>query len=338
MTTSEDAALIEQIHTLQEGTAYRRCPELGAVYVRGDDRVSWLNGQLTNDVRAIAAGESVQALAVNVRGKIMAELNVADLGDALLLLVHRSAQAALLESFERYIIMEDVSLEPTPEQSVVYVDGPLPATLALDLDRQLDSAAHGSLASFAYAPLGRPGRVWIGGASRVEQLAATFAAALPEIDEAASELIRLRRALPRYGVDYDAQNYPQEVGLKALVSFKKGCYLGQEVVCTLENRGKLSRHLCALRGAPSVHLRDIVPITAQDAATRTPLHAAADAAGAEAAGWITSAAWDPEQGHCHLLAYVRRNHAVPGATLFAGSQALTLVKLVGEDSLQPSAT
>jgi tRNA-modifying protein YgfZ len=303
---------IELARTLEDarGPTFRSCPELGVVFVRGDDRVSWLNGQITNDVREIPTGKSVHALAVNVRGKIMAELYVTDLGDALLLLVPKRSQAALLESFERYIIMEDVTLEPAPELSVASVEGPL------------TTADVQSLTSFEYAPLGRPARVLIGDQASLDHWAEATSG-LTRIDEPAYELVRLRRAVPRYGVDYDEHNYPQEVGLKALVSFKKGCYLGQEVVCTLENRGKLSKQLCVLEAG------QLTPA----AESGGQLYLSADAPGTDAAGAITSAVWDPEQQKSHVLAYVRRIHAQPGSTLFLGTQPLTLARIVGDDSV-----
>ena len=311
---------LENIHVLEERAAFRECPELSVVYVRGDDRSSWLNGQITNDVRAIPQGQSVHALAVNVRGKILAELIVADLGEALVMLVPKSAQATLLESFERYIIMEDVTLEAAPDMSALYVHG---------TDAVSDNVT-ASLVSFAYAPLGRPGRVFIGDRASLAALTRELEAALPRIDEGAYEVVRLRHAIPRYGVDFDEQNYPQEVGLKALVSFQKGCYLGQEVVCTLENRGKLSRHLCVLESPQPVAAKS-EPSANSAKGARPQLFTSAEAQG-DAAGAITSAVWDPEQQKSHVLAYVRRAHAIPGATLFVGTQALTLARIVGEDA------
>lgn len=319
-----DAALIEHVHNLENGAAYRSCPELAVVYVRGDDRSTWLNGQLTNDIREIPAGQSVHALAVNVRGKIMAELFIADIGDAYLLLLHQQAVSALLESFERYIIMEDVTLEHDTSASVVYVHGEPAASVT----------ASPALVSVAFSPLGTPGRAFVGDAITIEQLTTQLsAAATARIDDAAYELVRLRRAVPRFGVDFDEHNYPQEVGLKALVSFKKGCYLGQEVVCTLENRGKLSRHLCVLAATSPVTAGAPGGDSGGQTPSRASLYSSAQAQGSDAAGALTSFVWDPEQQKSHVLAYVRRVHAVPGATLFLGAQPLTLVRLVGEDSV-----
>src|ERR1700712_1231649 len=203
-------ALIENVHALEERAAYRACPELSVLFVRGDDRTTWLNGQLTNDIRDIPQGKSVHALAVNVRGKIMAELYVAQSGEAYVLLVHQSAEAALLETFERYIIMEDVSLEPAAQLSVLCVAGTLPGL------SDMGALAGGpELISFEYRPLGSPGRVFIGDAASIAAVTLQLVASTAQLEEAAHEIVRLRRAVPRYGVDFDDHNYPQEVGLKA---------------------------------------------------------------------------------------------------------------------------
>lgn len=327
--TDTDDALIAHIHQLQERAAFRSCPELAVLYVRGEDRVSWLNGQLTNDVREIPPGQSVHALAVNVRGKIMAELYVADLGEALMVLVPQVAKPVLLESFERYIIMEDVSVEPAPTLQVVLVIGAEQA--ALDTYSTHSGRA---VASFACEQLGRPARFLLVEDASLQGFTQQLASELPAlqtIDEAASEVVRLRRGLARFGIDYDEQNYPQEVGLKALVSFKKGCYLGQEVVCTLENRGKLSRQLCLLESEKGVPVRDILPAPPQSRSERPALHVRAEGNPTEPAGAITSAVWDPELQRTRLLAYVRRVRMTKDATFLAGSQPVRLLHPVGED-------
>src|SRR5262249_28863386 len=66
-------------------------------------------------------------------------------------------------------------------------------------------------------------------------------------DDATWETLRIERGLPRFGVEVDTTLYPQEASLEKLaVSFDKGCYLGQEVVYMLENRGHVKRKLVSL--------------------------------------------------------------------------------------------
>jgi tRNA-modifying protein YgfZ len=294
--------------------ALRERPDLGVVRVTGDDRVSWLNGQVTNDVREIALGASVHALSVNVRGKILSELWVtpSERADALLLLVPRSAAANLLQSLEHFIIMEDVTLEPLNELSVLSLEGP--ASEALHAAITLPEG----VTSFAFAPLGLEGRAWIGSEPALQRVREQLK--LTPITPEAYELARLRRACPRFGVDFDEHQYPQEAGLKGSVSFNKGCYLGQEVVCTLESRGRLSRHLCALRGEDGAAVESGASLTVD---------------GQTAIGSITSAVWDPQLGSSRALGYVKHMHAHVGAVVLAGTQRLTIEGVVGEPRVGP---
>ena len=67
------------------------------------------------------------------------------------------------------------------------------------------------------------------------------------------DALRIARAFPEFGRDYSAGDNPHEASLEALaVSFNKGCYLGQEVVCMQDMRGRVKRRLVALElGASS---------------------------------------------------------------------------------------
>src|SRR5882672_6320506 len=108
-------SVTEEAQALAHGLAARERDDLTLVRVRGDERRDWLNGQVTNDVRAAQGSQGVYALAVTVRGKIMADAWVLDRGEELAVLLPNATSAHVLESFERQIIMEDVELVPAPE-------------------------------------------------------------------------------------------------------------------------------------------------------------------------------------------------------------------------------
>src|SRR5687768_8057314 len=96
----------EEAKFLHETVGVRRRDDLLVVHVTGDDRLTWLNGQVTNDVRSAKPGTPVYALAVTVRGKIMADAWVLDRGDRLAVVLPRTASDRVLASFEQQIIME----------------------------------------------------------------------------------------------------------------------------------------------------------------------------------------------------------------------------------------
>lgn len=307
------ATLETEATALAQTAGLRNRDDLLVVNVRGEERLAWLNGQVTNDVRGATAGASVYALAVNVRGKIMADLWVFERGEQLGVLLPTSASAGVLESFDRQIIMEDVELQPEPDLACLSLQGPLGYELARALEpalevHRLDELGHGG--AIVLAPRSAIADVSARLLDRVR------AAGGRAVSDEGFELARLRAGRPRFGRDFGEQQYPQEAGLTRLaVSFNKGCYLGQEVVCTLENRGRLSRKLARFDAAPGA-----LPGSAEELRDET----------GHAVGHVTSAVLDPQRQHGIALGYVKNAHAVAGKQFQAGPARLTLAGIVGE--------
>jgi folate-binding protein YgfZ len=130
-------------------------------------------------------------------------------------------------------------------------------------------------------------------------------------DAAGWDALRLERGVPEFGVDFDATTYPQEARLeKVAVSFDKGCYLGQEVVCMLEMRGQVRRCLSPL-----------VVDELEDGNVPARGAAVTDDAGA-VAGEITSATVSPTLGLPVALAMLKRAFSSSEQTLrVAGARA-----------------
>jgi folate-binding protein YgfZ len=133
-------------------------------------------------------------------------------------------------------------------------------------------------------------------------------------DDRAWEALRLDRAVPEFGADFDATTYPQEAGLeKRAVSFSKGCYLGQEVVFMLEKRGHVKRRLVTLRVDGDL----------------PPRGAEVRGADGEVVGNVTSAARVPTAGGPLAMAMVKRALATAGAELIVAGAKATVVALAG---------
>jgi len=284
----------EQADALLQTVGVRARDDLRALRLKGDDQRSWLNGQVTADVRETKAGDAVYALAVNVKGRVLTDLWVLDEGDALLVLMPLATLATVRESLERQIIMEDVELALDEELRVLSAQGPAALRACDGLPR-----------TFPCAELEVDGAfVLVSASERDAKLAELTSAAEQEggcaVDEAGFTLARLRVGRPQLGLDFGERAYPQEAGLKGLaVSFNKGCYLGQEVVCTLEHRGKLSRRLLRLESVDgSASIGDELSDTA-----------------GQAIGQITSCAADAASGHTLALGYAKMAHAIEGHEL-----------------------
>ncbi len=256
-------------------------PDELVVQIEGDDARTWLNGQTTNDLKALGPEHPVYGLVLNVKGRILADALAIDHPEhGVSMVVPTSAWPTLAPHLEHYIIMEDVTLTPREDLALVTVQ------------RTARPEGAGWL---PHARLDGEGFDKI--VPRAELEAVRSAIAARPVDEAELDAIRIAAARPRFARDFGETTYPQEAGLeKGAVSFNKGCYLGQEVICMLESRGKLSRRLVRLEGAP-MKVGDVL----------------VDDAG-QTIGEITSAV-DRQSGAA--LGFVKRAHATVGAAVRA---------------------
>ena len=217
------------------------------IAITGDDRAKWLNGMITCDVTPLAAAPTPRAAygcVLNVKGKVLADVIVVADEGRLGAWVPRASAAAVLELWNKYIIMEDCEVALDEGHALLSVQG------------EGAEALVGALVDEAFTTHAAPhDELGVGGGVVLEVARAecdtivarlTSAGAKP-IDEAQVQARRVAAARPTYGQDLDDHNYVQEAGLQArAVSFNKGCYVGQEVVCMLEMRGKVHRRLVQL--------------------------------------------------------------------------------------------
>jgi folate-binding protein YgfZ len=276
------------------------------VRLSGDDAASWLNGQVTADVRSLTPGQAVYALSVSLKGRVHTDLWVVPSAEGLSVVLPESCAERALEAFEKHIIMEDVELDPQPALRVITVQGPKAAQVvtAVAADAQL------GWTHYACARLSPESGfdVWVPASEltmRVEALtAAASALSGGALDAAGWAHAHVVLGIPRAGVDFGPETYPQEAGLKArAVSFSKGCYTGQEVVYMLEKRGQVSRRLVQLVGPLTAPAAGATVLDDND--TRI--------------GEVTSATQTANAGFA--LAYLKRAHSEPPTDVrIAGEQ------------------
>lgn len=279
----------------ERGAAIFEAKGMGTISIEGEDRQTWLNGLVTCDVTKVEAGKAQYGLAVVKVGRIITDLWVLDAGERLLVGLPGEKVEPLREHVEAYLMMEDAEHHDASESFAwAFAHGPKAAELFAEA-----ASRHGGIS-------GSVDVTGLGGAA----LALPPDALGPALDELVSQggefvvkgtdedwdKLRIQQHLTRFGVDYDEKTYPQEANLEKLaVSFDKGCYLGQEVVCRLEMRGHVSRKIVPLKlegeGLP-----------ARDAEVK---------ADGRAIGKVTSAAEDGKGGIV-ALAMVRYAYSDPG--------------------------
>ncbi len=203
---------------------------MGVLRVVGPERTSWLNGLVTCDVNQVKPGVGQWGLSLDRKGKIQSVIWVLDAGGSLLLATSPTTTDTVISEFDRMLIMEDAELQDVSEEFewIVSVQ-PLPTSDA----EVVAELRLGTLAVNVAAMARSKTPEWVGDAQLMT--------------EKQWLALRLLHALPEYGVDFGAKDRPHEAGLeRSAVSWSKGCYLGQEVVCMQDMRGKVSRHVTAL--------------------------------------------------------------------------------------------
>jgi folate-binding protein YgfZ len=275
-------------------------PELATLVVTGKDRISWLNGLITCDLIKRPENEACYGLVVSRNGRVLADPIVVVDGERALVVVPHDVVDVLRAHLDHYLVMEEVETSPSSADFEPWLlHGPrsgdaLAAALAVGAAGGIvDRSGLGG--AIVLAPLESAARV------RAAVEAAVHGVGGAVGDASAWEALRLERGVPRFGLDFDDKTYPQEASLeKTAVSFNKGCYLGQEVVCMLEMRGHVKRKL--------------VPIVLDGEAVPPLGSRVTDEAGV-AVGEVTSVGWSPTLGVPVGLAMVKRAQSAVGARL-----------------------
>lgn len=208
-------------------------PNWPVLRVVGSEAASWLNGIVTCDVSTVSPERGVFGLLLTKHGKIQAELQILGRPDELSVLVSGGDVADVLTTLSKYLVMEDAEIEQAADLGVLLTVG------------GADSSFGGALLPWAAEPV--VARV-APPAELAEERARLLAAGYEEIAIDEPE-VRFRVGLPLYGRDYTAEDNPHDSSLeRRAVSWSKGCYLGQEVVCMQDLRGKVKRRIVRLEG------------------------------------------------------------------------------------------
>ncbi|HZD75509.1 MAG TPA: folate-binding protein [Acidobacteriaceae bacterium] len=249
--------LSQELAALVEGTGAFDLGYRGQIAVGSADRVRWLNGMLTNNIQQLAEGHGNYSFVLNAQGRILGDCDAYSLADHLLVMTDRSQIPALMAHFDRFIIMDDVTLEEVSAASTALgLAGPLAPQLLAALGVALPASTPGGLWLMQTRICGVPVQLTGGypaASSRFELWCANenvrmlwdvllAAGALPCGIQAA-EALRVLEATPRYGVDLGERYLPQETSQTRALHFSKGCYLGQEIVERIRSRGAVHRCL-----------------------------------------------------------------------------------------------
>jgi folate-binding protein YgfZ len=267
------AASAAEHDALTRGAGVLDRSERGKLALRGAGAIEFLNGQVTNELAGIRAGEGRYAAFLTHKGKMLGDLRILALGgdaeeppDELFLDTERVALQALFDMIMRFKVGYDVELHKrTLERGLLSLIGPRSDELAGTTALGAEEHTNAPLELADVAALAVRTDVGVDLVCDAEQTQALKDALLERganpVGEATSECLRIERGRPRYGIDLDADTIPQEAALnERAVSFTKGCYVGQETVARLYYRGKPNRHLRGLRLTAVAHRGDVLKL------------------------------------------------------------------------------
>lgn len=251
------AAVDDRIYrAFREGAAWLQLEDRMIIRVVGDDRVSFLHGMCSNDIRGMHPGEVAPALLLTERAHVVADLFIFAESDAFLFEIERELWPRARAHLERFLVADDVEFEELPDWAILDIEGPRDAEIIgrIRLDAPgLDPWRFVEAGALRIAVVPRydwPAMTVLGERAAIARLAGAlseFAPEAPEADAAALERLRIERGIARIGVDTNDKTLALEARLERAVSLNKGCYIGQETLERATAHGALKKKLYGLR-------------------------------------------------------------------------------------------
>lgn len=277
----------------------------------GSDRIRYLNGQVTNDVRRTMDGKVVYACVTDLKGKIAADVFIRTaLGsDSLWIDAEPELREVLGARLERYIIADDCELTDVTEDW-----GLLHRFFAEGDDITTDAPVVNRF--------GRPGiDVWLPAGTPAPE-----PEGVPWLDAGDLEFWRVIAGVPKYPNELNADTFPPEAGIEArAMDYAKGCYIGQEILSRIRTTGKMPRQL--------IHIHTAVDGTPFDVGDCLFVSDVAESP--KQVGTVTSAVLHPLSGLSIGLGFVKQGSLPVDSRLLVGKDVTRIRGMVSTNLISP---
>ncbi len=271
----------------------------GLIAVWGKEAIQFLDGLISNDMKTLVDGQIMLAAFPNAQGRLLAVVRVLRQGDRFLFETEETTREKVFNNLCRFTFAGDFFVEDLSSNYSYF-----------DLFNMSDPPASaggvniGERAAFVKSDNST--------VFRDEMLAANAVA----ISDDVYEVIRIESGIAKYGVDMDETTIVPELGMDGLISYKKGCYIGQEIIARIHFRGHVAKRLTGV-------------ILSESGAFAPGFMMGHELTSAEGknAGRVTSVTFSPKLEKNIALAFVRYDHLAVGTELTVNGIRATVTDL-----------
>lgn len=278
----------------------------GLIEVSGTEAIMFLNGLITNDVKNLEDNSWMLAAFPNVQGRLIAFARVLRLGDKFMFDTEAVTTEAVLSNLSRFTLAGDFRVTNLGgETALISVQGAKAADVVhnvfgeevanIELNRVVSINNDFIIRATHTAEDGFD--VFCNDDDKNALIDSLMSAGATLVGPEAFEVLRIEAGIPRYGVDMNEATVVLETGLDEAVSYKKGCYVGQEIIARIHWRGHVAKKLSGIA------LEEHGPVKPEDK-LKTPE--------GKDIGRITSVTFSPKLQKTIALGYVRHEHLAAG--------------------------
>jgi folate-binding protein YgfZ len=295
-----NAQTIENYNLIRENRVGYYAQKRGLIEVSGKEAIQFLNGLITNDVAKLEENAQMLAAFPNAQGRLIAVVRVLRKGDKFLFETEEATHEKVFNNLFRFTFAGDFFVEDLSKNYRFFS--------FLNFKSQiLDSICFQTNFGMDCFVLNAPSDVFL-----FEELQDQKAI---EISDELYEVLRVEQGIPLYGVDIDETTIVPEIGLPEVISYNKGCYIGQEIIARIHFRGHIAKQLTGLiLSEPEAVATDLIGQELKSADGKN-------------AGKITSSVFSPKLGKQIALGFVRYDYLAEGTELKLGELTATVKNL-----------
>jgi tRNA-modifying protein YgfZ len=260
----------------------------GLIAVWGKESVQFLNGLITNDVAKLEDGAQMLAAFPNAQGRLLAAVRVKRIGEKFLFETEEATREKVYNNLFRFTFAGDFFVEDLSEKYTFF-----------SVQSAKDEGQNEDVIKFEKAF----GTDYFVPVEAVESFKKELEAAV-EISDDLYEILQIENGIPLYGKDMDETTIIPELGIDELISYNKGCYIGQEIIARIYFRGHVAKQLRGL-----VFEDETANVNPQDELKTLE---------GKNAGKITSVTFSPKLGRKIALGFVRYDYLAEGTELKVG--------------------